>query len=515
MRESRRLRGRERVSGRSRYVCLMTPRGHAGFADIEFGFADAAKESARNPDLLLHAYLDDSNLVAKALKGEPFLFLGYKGSGKTAIAERANLLQRTDPRMFVSIEQLTDFSYAEFKTTAGGSADHHTRYPMTWGYLLLLALLKSLERDEGGRQRAPREYTDVVAGLTALGLMPVPKLGELVTRTSKRVLRAGIPKFLESVHESVRESHELRMTQMVAVLQQAIDQFDASSRHVIFVDGLDDVISQRDLQFQSLAALVREVDRLNNVFDHGQRPFKFVVLCRTDIFDRLPGANTSKLRQDSAVELDWYDDPRHPERTKLVRLANIRARASLHRSFDVFDEYLPAKIENRGIRGYLLDRTRHTPRDLLQLLKRIQLHAGRTDRLTVAQVKAGVRDYSNNYFIGELRNELEGYVSHDEIHDAITLLTSFSTPRLTMRALQQQAAKLGYTTLDLNGLVAALFNCSAIGTIDESPGNGPRFTFKFRNRNSSLVPGSVMWVHPGAWGGFNMSPERFHGRPGA
>jgi hypothetical protein len=67
--------------------------GHAGFADIEFGFADAEKESAENPALLLNAYLDETHLVDKALKGVPFLVLGYKGSGKTAIAERANLLQ--------------------------------------------------------------------------------------------------------------------------------------------------------------------------------------------------------------------------------------------------------------------------------------------------------------------------------------------------------------------------------------------------------------------------------------
>lgn len=111
----------------------MVEGGHAGFADIEFGFADAEKESAENPDLLLNAYLDESHLVEKALKGGPFLFLGYKGSGKTAIAERANLLQRTDPQMFVSVEQPSDFSYSEFKATAGGAGDHQTRYPTTWG----------------------------------------------------------------------------------------------------------------------------------------------------------------------------------------------------------------------------------------------------------------------------------------------------------------------------------------------------------------------------------------------
>jgi hypothetical protein len=477
---------------------------HAGFSDIEFGYADAEKESAENPELLLYAYLDESHLVEKALKGAPFLFLGYKGSGKTAIAQRANLLQNDNPELFVSVEQLTDFSYLEFKAASGGAGDHQTRYPTTWGYLLLIALLKSLQRDEGGRQRSPAEYTRVVAGLTRLGLMPVPKLGELVKRSSKKGLRAGIPRFFEAVHETVHESQDLRMMQMVGVLQGAVEHFQTRSRHIVFIDGLDGVVSQRDLQFQSLAALMREVDRLNNNFKRREQHFKFVVLCRTDIFERLPGADTNKIRQDSGVELDWYDDPRHPDQTRLVRLANVRARASLQRKFDVFDEYLPAKVNDRAIRRYLLDHTRHTPRDLLQLLRRLQVNKGSLEPLTPAQVKSGVRDYSNNYFIGELRNELAGYLEEGHIDHAITLLTSFSSPRITTADLRERASRLGYQALDLEGMLTALFNCSAIGMLEEIAGRAPLYTFKYRNRTATRVPGSVSWIHPGAWKGLNI-----------
>lgn len=490
------------------------PVGHAGFADIEFGFADAEKESAENPELLLHAFLDDSHLVAKALEGSPFLFLGYKGSGKTALAERANLLQASRPQLFVSVEQLSDFSYAEFKNAAGGGGDHQTRYPTAWGYLLLLALLKSLERDEGGRQQAPREYSEVVRSLAALGLMPVPKLGELVTRSTKKTLKGGIPRFLEGIVERVQESHDLRMSQMVGVLEQAVEHFPTASRHVVFLDGLDAVISQRELQLQSLAALMREVDRLNNVFKRRGQRFKFVVLCRTDIFDRLPGANTNKIRQDSGLELDWYDDPRHPERTRLVKLANLRARASLRRRFDVFNEFLPARVDNRAVRQYLLDHTRHTPRDLLQLLKRIQAHADGAGRLTPAQIKSGVRDYSNNYFLLEIRNELAGYLPDSDIDRAITLLTSFPHPRLTMDEVRVQAERLGYGSVDLDALVTALFNCSALGTLEEASGKAPLYTFKYRNRTATLVPGTPMWLHPGAWKGLNIEVKKPRSRRG-
>lgn len=437
--------------------------GHAGFADIEFGYADAEKESAENPDLLLRAFLDDTHVVDKALVGDKFLFLGYKGSGKTAIAERASLLQQERSELFVTVEHLTDFSYLEFKNATGGAGDYQTRYPTTWAYLLLLSLLKSLDRDEGGKANAPSEYSLVVESLADLGLTPVPKLAELVKRSSKTMTKGGIKGFLERSVEKVQEAPDLRMAQVVGVLQECVSCFATRSRHVVFLDGLDAIVSQRDLQFQSLAALMAEANRLNNFFRRNNNPFKFVVLCRTDIFDRLPGANTNKIRQDSGMELDWYDDPRQPQRTRLVRLVNLRARHSLRRTFDVFDEYFPSRINDRAIRSYLLNHTRHTPRDILQLMRRIQAHADGPGKLMPVQVKSGVRDYSNNYFISEVRNELAGYVGNDEIEQAVTLLTTLDKPEFRLHELRNKADTLGYKTLDVNALASALFNCNRHG----------------------------------------------------
>jgi hypothetical protein len=104
-------------------------------------------------------------------------------------------LPRTIQELFVSSLTLDQFSYADFKSTAGGSSDAQIRYPTAWGWLLLTQLIQSPEQDEGGRQSAAPEYRYVIAGLTELGLMPIPKLGHLVTTSSKRSFKASIPKF--------------------------------------------------------------------------------------------------------------------------------------------------------------------------------------------------------------------------------------------------------------------------------------------------------------------------------
>jgi hypothetical protein len=481
-----------------------------GFRDIEFGFADAHKEGAEAPDLLIHGFFDDTNVVAQALTGSSFLFLGYKGSGKTAIAERARLLADSDPQLFVTVAALDDFSYGDFRALAGAEADAESRYPTTWAWVLLLSLLHSLERDELGRAQAPRAYRDAVEGLRSLNLLPLPRLKQLVTSSSKRGFKATIPKFFEYTEERVAESHDLQMMQMVAVLREAVVQFPTDSRHVLFIDGVDEILTRSELQFQALAALISEASRLNDDLRAAGKPFKVVVLCRTDIFDRLPGANKNKIRRDSAESLEWFDDPRDPDRTRLVQLVNLRARRSLGREVNVFGEYFPGRIDGRPIRRFLLHHTRHLPRDVLQLMKSLQRFAppSPTEPLSEDQLRSGIRHFSNDYFLPELRDELHGYLAGEEIETAVKLLASLRASRFTLSDLEAQAARLRLGSVELEALVQTLFECSGIGMVDASGPGRPVVTFKYRNRTAMLVPDARMLVHPGAWNALNIQPGR-------
>jgi hypothetical protein len=477
---------------------------YVGFGDIEFGFASGEVEGAESPDLLLEGFFDASHLTERALSKSTFAFLGYKGSGKSALAQRARLMSLANPRLFVSVTTLDRFSYRDFKSVAGGDGDSQTRYPTAWGWLLLVQLIQSLEQDEGGRLASPPEYSRAIKGLRDLGFMPVPQLGQLVKQSSKKSFKASLPKLLEYVSETSAAAHDLQMNQAVNALEAAVRCFETQSRHVIFLDGLDSIVTQRELQLQSLAALMDECARLNLEFRQAGRPFKFVVLCRADIFDRLPGANINKIRQDGAVTLDWYDTPGEPDRSKLLRMLNRRARLSLRRRVNVFSEFFPPKIDGRDARTVILDHTRHTPRDLVQVMRKIQEAADEGQRrLTVSQVKDGLRAYSATYFIPELRNELAGYLEHAEIENAVMLLTAVRKQQLTMQDLEHKAKELGLGQVDLRALIRVLFDASCLGTVEETGGRR-RYTFKYRSPNATVVPGEVLWLHPGALKGLNI-----------
>jgi hypothetical protein len=477
-----------------------------GFPDVEFGFADAHKEGAEAPDLLLHGFFDDTHLTEEALSGSSFLFLGYKGSGKTALAERSRLLGDRDPTLFVTTAALDDFSYVDFRSLAGGTGDLESRYPTVWAWLLLLFLVQSLERDEHGRAHAPAGYARTLEGLRSLNLLPLPQLRQLVTRSAKRGFKASIPKFFEYTEERVAEGHDLQLMQMANALRDAVLQFPTTSRHVLFIDGLDEILTKAELQFQALAALISEAAKLNDQLRAAGKPFKFVVLCRTDIFDRLPGANKNKIRRDSSQSLEWFDDPRDPDRTRLVQLVNLRARRSLHRELNVFEEFFPPVVGERPIRRFLLQHTRHLPRDVLQLMKSLQRFAPAdpAQPLSEDNVRSGIRDYSNDYFLPELRDELHGYLDADDIERSVKLLASLGTQRFNVHDLEVQAERLRLGDVDLDRLLHTLFECSGVGMVDASAAGRPVVTFKYRNRTAMLIPGARMLVHPGAWSALNM-----------
>lgn len=61
------------------------------FTKINFGRADAHSEGEDFPILLKDGYLDIDSVVDQALNTSVFLFLGYKGSGKSSLSEHLRL----------------------------------------------------------------------------------------------------------------------------------------------------------------------------------------------------------------------------------------------------------------------------------------------------------------------------------------------------------------------------------------------------------------------------------------
>jgi hypothetical protein len=261
-----------------------------------------------------------------------------------------------------------------------------------------------------------------------------------------------------------------------------------------------------------LAALIYETDRLNISFQKDSLPIKIIVLCRTDLFEKLPNANKNKMRQDAAITLDWYHDPRAPTNSKLIELINHRAMVGRGTATDVFAEFFPPHVNLYGhpngpdVRLFLLDLTRHTPRDIIALMNYMQNSYTR-GRLSLEQLLAGARSYSVDYFVPEIKDELTGYMRPEDIDKVMIVLGALRKREFLFTELADQAKRLYASSdpLDLELAARLLFDCSAIGNIGRWPGGTTFYTFKYRNRNSVFNPDERMILHRGMWKALNLT----------
>lgn len=453
----------------------------------------------------MQGYYDHQGVIREAIEGSRFVFLGYKGSGKSAIGQKIALDASEDPSTFVTTLQLKDFPFNAFGKVGAAASEPETRYPTTWAWLILLRLMGSFAADNGAIPS--KRFEESVSLLSARGILLTDDLKSLVVRSSKNSFKAQIPSLLEAARESSTSEQELGFLQLVTHLRHLTGEFRSDNRHLLIIDGLDDVLTQREIQYRSLAALLQETARINEDLIARNVRAKVVILCRTDIFELFPDANKNKVRRDSAVSLNWYHDTREPEASALVELADLRVRLATGDPSSRLVDYLPTSIDGEPTIRALLTLTRHTPRDFLQLLDSIQTFAEPNSKLSVTQVLNGMRHYSIEYFLPEIKDELVGIGTPSEIDATFSLLSAMRSRDFKYSQLKEYAANSSHESLralPIDTLLAALYERSAIGTVHGQRGYDA-YTFKYRNRNSTLGFPDRLMLHKGIWKAMNVA----------
>lgn len=188
----------------------------------------------------------------------------------------------------------------------------------------------------------------------------------------------------------------------------------------------------------------------------------------------------------------------------LVRLVNKRAQLVDGEIKDLFIEFFPGTWNNQPFVSFLLQHTRHTPRDFIQLLAHIQKCCIRGE-ITHRQILAGIRNYSSKYFLPEIRDELVGYVAQDRSEALIRAISRLKRSRFKFGEI---SAHLHYEGLlqkaDMLTLLEPLFHCSAIGNAKRDGSDKMYWSYRFRNRHSQLNLEEEIVVHRGLWRAMNI-----------
>lgn len=114
------------------------------FKSIAFGTADANTEKAKNPRLLIEGFLDAKEYISSIMNRDKFLVLGPKGSGKTAIASKLDLLSKeTEDLLVKQYYSHGDFPFSSFSRLLPSKEAPQTRYHNYWEFLFLTTFLES------------------------------------------------------------------------------------------------------------------------------------------------------------------------------------------------------------------------------------------------------------------------------------------------------------------------------------------------------------------------------------
>ncbi len=470
------------------------------FRKIKFGESDAGNEAKRFPELLLNGYLDEFGISKEALEGYRFLFLGYKGAGKSALSKHLELSNRENSEVLIKTILLTDFPYKLFNKIAKGQAEAEARYTKAWEWLLLIYVFEAFQEDQSSNTPQLEEWSQTLQFLREARVFPIKQISQLVNTVSKSSFSLKIPYLAEANREYAGPVNGFDIELVIDHLKDLLSQVETKNHSYLIIDGLDGFLSTREVQHKSVMALIKEAKVLNDWLFDNNLPFKIIILCRTDMFDQMSDPNKNKLKRDDAYIINWFNEAEADDYSKsmLVQLANLRTRLVFPEVTDVFDEFFPSQQNDTEIRQFLLEHTRHTPRDFLQLLTFIQKSC---DGKTVSRdaIRRGIKQYSLDYFKGEIRDELSGKLSPAEIDQVFALFSSFRSRVFQAYELQEEADKRAkMKDLDLEKILHYLFECSAIGHIKEE-GEKPKYYFKYRNPDIQFDPTKKITLHKGLW----------------
>lgn len=462
---------------------------------FDFGRLDASDEATHDPALLLEGYFDYNQAVYSISNGLAWYVLGPKGAGKSAVFEHLRLKwEGRYDRFFVSWD-LRGFPVADVGQIRTGQSAGASRAQSAWEFLLLLRIYQSLQTDQG--ISAPPEFFSLVSELKRAGLL-LDDFSLSVTKwsTGPVSFRGNLGFFgIEVGHK------EVSPLEISAVLRAGLERARTENKHIVTIDGLDSFFLESDDDFASLAGLVHAIEAVNRFLAATEVTAHVAAAIRTEAFDALESTDSNKLKS-HCVYLDWSPSGVGPD-SKLWDLVDTKCRVSGELTKSFASTYLSVDIGQgpyTNIPHYFLAYTRLLPRDVTALLTHLQLvHPGATAVLEREAVSA-VQNYAEQYFVGEVSNNLAGILPKGAGRQAKTLafleaLKGVSGAEFTLHELQQLIDG-DLSESESKVLLRQLFQIGAIGIRTTSESGYQRTDFTYRRANSvAFNPRRVFLLH--------------------
>ena len=389
------------------------------YRDLYFGMTDSVNEVHKDRDDFVRSYVDLKNIVDDVVAGSRTLIFGPKGTGKSALGHYVSEVGRSRQHVARVVDAST-LPLAEIPNLSTGQPKGFDRTVTAWKFILLCNYLELLLTDQPCYLPQQPEVKRVTKLLREFGFMGDAS-GRAVLKVSKTTVSIPIPK-IGTIYKKESQS-ALNMFSLIPYLEEWALNARSGNRHILFLDGLDSILLNDARYDESLGSLVQAAYSLNQRLSGNGATGSVVLLLRNDVFSRVSGRvpDSQKMRDDFGVELDWRIlSGASGEDAPLMRLVNGKATSAAESEVRVLDYFPKSIVVGQGRQiprmQYLLNLTRHTPRDLLRLFEEIRrveesemFGVSGGGVLSREVIREGVVAYSSRYFTGAVKNEFVGF----------------------------------------------------------------------------------------------------------
>ena len=480
---------------------------------IDFGSIDGLN------DKHLSSYFLDKNFWNKLVNGKEFFVIGRKGTGKSAIY---TWIYEQQFKQGVLVENLSfqNFPFEKLLKLSDDDFSKPNQYQSIWRNIILSEIAAQIIKDQTAK--VDEEYKELKKYVEHRFGTDLTELHQKVTTTTTKS-EAGLQFKFFSGSKSAGKEMDLgdgfdNITAINKRLEQLIRSYLKRTRtrkYIIQFDQLDDNYTNyinNNAYFQCIISLFKAIYGLNLLFDYEKLPVKVIAYLRSDIYYEINAYDPESARWDDHKYLlnwsiinarDWHNAPLLQLINKRITTSNatITDKSQFHFLFkddemDILDEGYKIKPFK-----YIVHRSFHRPRDIVQFCKYIQREVKDSDQLDYRTFFNAEKRYSE-WLLGEIANEIGPQIKHTKT------LWAF------LRALGERPfTKYHFTQTFLRGrnkniekspqaLMRFLYRLGVIMNINQVNGQTEYFSI-IRNERTELDERMKMKLHSGIIKGLN------------
>ena len=469
----------------------------------------------------LDQYFLDNNFWDEIINGDYFYVSGRKGTGKSAIYRMIEE-QSFDKGVIVHNTDFGDFPFNRLLSMDDANFSKPNQYQSIWKHMILIdfAILLAnspLPSDESNiHYQEINEFVDKCIGHTVSDLYR-----ETLSNTNKTEF--GLTNKYLNFGVGTEKSNQYNLancrdiTELNGRLQEKIINYlltcPESRKIVIQFDRLDDnynALQKTDEYLCAIASLLKYTYSFNQELRRRKIcGAKVIVYLRNDIIREISKIDAESARWEPFIySIDWtISNTHHYQQSELYAMINKRISASVP-EVDFEQLFDTSQINIRNYRDddlvevfrYIIDRTMHRPRDVIQFCKKIQEEIIQTNSVYFRSIKNAERAYSTWLVYEELENEINPLLNNiDDLYQLLRELGQQSFSLTEFYTKSKPFCDLQEKIQSPEELARILYDVGIFQNINTSF-YGTKRRNAYRNQGP-LDKSMKLIIHPGVWKG--------------